>query len=119
MSNHPIVHIEFSSKDTETPKFYEDIFGWEITEVPEMNYTLFEYDEGRGGGFNPVTGQNPAGTVIVYIQADDIEGTLEKIESKGGQVLVPKSEIPETGWFALFSDPTGNQVALYKPMKTD
>jgi predicted enzyme related to lactoylglutathione lyase len=26
-------------------------------------------------------------------------------------------EIPETGWFALFTDPTGNQIGLYTPME--
>ena len=120
MSEHPVVHIELSASDRNTAgKFYKDVFGWKITDVPEMNYTLFEYEEGRGGGFNPVSDQNPAGTVIVYIQADDIEATLAKIEAHGGKVMVPKSEIPNTGWFALFSDPTGNQVALYKGMQQE
>lgn len=118
MSQHPIVHIEFSSKDKQTVEFYQDVFGWKITDVPEMNYTLFEDEEGRGGGFNPVSDENPAGTVLVYIQADDFEGALDKIKAKGGQVLVPKTEIPNTGWFAFFSDPTGNRVALYKAMGT-
>jgi predicted enzyme related to lactoylglutathione lyase len=116
MSQHPIVHIEISAEDrTSTGAFYKEVFGWKITDVPEMNYTLFEFDEeGRGGGFNPVSDQNPAGTVTVYIQADDIEATLAKIEANGGKIIIPKTEIPNTGWFAFFKDPTGNQIALYK-----
>jgi predicted enzyme related to lactoylglutathione lyase len=117
MSEHPIVHIEFSADNrSETAQFYADTFGWKITDIPEMNYTMFEYEEGRGGGFNPVSEDNPAGTVIVYIQADDIEATLKKIEENGGKMILPKTEIPDTGWFAFFTDPTGNQVALYKSM---
>jgi len=120
MSKHPIVHIELSADDrTSAAKFYEDVFGWKTTDMPEMNYTLFEYEEGRGGGFNPVSDENPAGTVIIYIQADDIESTLVKIEAQGGKVVLPKNEIPNTGWFALFKDPTGNLMALYKSMAGD
>jgi predicted enzyme related to lactoylglutathione lyase len=72
-----------------------------------------------GGGFNPISETYPAGTVIVYIEADDIDATLAKIEANGGKVVLPKSEIPNTGWFAFFTDPTGNQVALYKSLSQD
>jgi predicted enzyme related to lactoylglutathione lyase len=52
MSKHPVVHIEFSAADRQAAgKFYQDVFGWKITDVPEMNYTMFEYEEGRGGWF--------------------------------------------------------------------
>jgi len=114
MSKHPIVHVEFSAHDREAAgKFYSDVFGWKVQQVPEMNYATFEAEGGPGGGFNPVSDNYPAGTVAVYIQTDDIDATLAKITAAGGKVLVPKSEIPNTGWFAFFSDPTGNQVALY------
>jgi predicted enzyme related to lactoylglutathione lyase len=120
MSNHPIVHIEISANDRKAAgKFYGDVFGWKITDMPEMDYTLFDYEDGRGGGFNTVSDQTPAGTVTVYIQADDIDAMLAKIEAHGGKVLIPKSEIPNTGWFAFFSDPTGNQIALYKSLSQE
>lgn len=70
-----------------------------------------------GGGLNPVSENNPAGTVSVYIGTDDIEATLAKIEANGGKTLMPKSEIPQTGWFAFFQDPSGNNVALYTAME--
>jgi predicted enzyme related to lactoylglutathione lyase len=118
MSNqHPIVHIEISAKDREaTSKFYQDVFGWEVQDFPEMTYTTFTTGVEPGGGFNPVTAENPAGTVTVYIGADDIEASLGDIESAGGTIIMPKTEIPGMGWFAFFKDPTGNTLALYKTM---
>lgn len=114
MSKHPIVHIEFSAANRETTgKFYADIFGWEVQQVPEMNYATFASQEGLGGGFNPVNETSPAGTTVVYIGTDDIEATLRDIERQGGKTIVPKSEIPGMGWFAIFTDPTGNKVGLY------
>jgi predicted enzyme related to lactoylglutathione lyase len=118
MSKHPIVHIEFSAKDPGvSSKFYQEIFDWKIEAVPEMNYTMFEAEPGPGGGFNPVDGEmTNAGDVFIYIQTEDIEATLAKIENLGGSTLLPKTEIPNTGWFAFFSDPAGNRVGLYTGM---
>jgi predicted enzyme related to lactoylglutathione lyase len=113
MFKHPIVHIEFSANDREkATQFFQETFGWEIQHMPEMNYSTFVCDDKLGGGFNPITDQNPAGTVTMYIQVDDFEKTLEVIESRGGKTIVPKTEIPGVGWYAFFSDPTGNQIAL-------
>jgi predicted enzyme related to lactoylglutathione lyase len=118
MSKHPIVHIEFSAKDPEaSSKFYREIFGWKIEVDTDMNYSMFEAEPGPGGGFNPVDGEmTNAGDIFVYIQTEDIEATLAKIESLGGSTLLPKTEIPNTGWFAFFSDPAGNRVGLYTGM---
>ncbi len=118
MSNHPIVHIEFSSKDLKaTGKFYENLFGWKITDAPEYNYATFEAEGGPGGGFNPITNQNPAGTVLVYVNTDDIEASLAKAVSLGGKIILPKTEISNLGWFGIFQDPNGNSVGLYTAMQ--
>lgn len=117
MSKHNIVHVEFSTSDREaTGKFYAELFGWDVQQMPEMNYATFETGEGVGGGFNPTSDEYPAGTTIVYIGTDDIEASLAKAESLGGKTITPKSEIPGFGWFGLFSDPTGNMVGLYTVM---
>lgn len=119
MSGHPIVHIELSAQDPrKLSQFYNELFGWKIVHDEAMNYTMFETVEGGlGGGFSPVSEDNPPGTVLVHIQTDDIEATLKDIAARGGQAVVPKTEIPNTGWFALFVDPAGNTVGLYTPMQ--
>ena len=118
MSDHHVVHIEFSAQDREsTGKFYSDLFGWKIEHVPEMNYAMYDSGDNVGGGFNPVSDTNPAGTVIVYIGTDDIDASLAKAESLGAKTITPKTEIPNMGWFGLFSDPTGNMVGLYTALE--
>ncbi len=117
MSKHPIVHIELSAEDRDsTAKFYSNLFGWEVQQVPEMNYATFSSQEGLGGGFNPYSESAPAGTTVVYIATDDIVATLREIEKAGGKTLVPKTEIQGMGWFALFKDISGNRVGLYTEM---
>lgn len=118
MSDHPIVHIEFSTKNlVATGKFYSDLFGWKVEQIPEMNYATFAAEPGPGGGFNPISDTNPAGTTLVYVGTDDIEASLAKAVSLGGKVLRSKTEIPSMGWFGIFQDPDGNTVALYKSMQ--
>ena len=120
MSKHPIVHIEFSAKDREEAgKFYSEAFGWQVQQIPDMNYATYETGEGVGGGLNPVSDEYPAGTVAVYIGTDDIEASLKKVEELGGKTVVPKMEVPGMGWMAFFNDPTGNMVGLWKDMPRD
>src|SRR5215469_4667168 len=119
MSNHSIVHIEIPASDPATAsKFYADLFDWKIQVDPSFDYHMFQADPGPGGGFVKI-GDDPTykpGEVLIYISTDDIDATLARIESHGGKTLQPKTEIPNTGWFAIFSDPTGNRLALYTSM---
>ena len=117
MSEHHIVHVEFSAQDLGAAgKFYSDLFGWKIQQIPEMNYATYDTGEKVGGGFNPVSESNPAGSVLVHVSTDDIDATLAKAESLGAKIVFPKTDIPNIGWFDIFSDPTGNMVALYTPL---
>lgn len=116
MSNHPIVHIEIPAQDTAAAsKFYSAAFGWNIQVDPTFNYHMFQADPGPGGGFVEIGGMGDykQGEVLIYIGTDDIDATLAKVESLGGKTLQPKTEIPNTGWFAYFADPAGNRIALY------
>lgn len=118
MTKHPIVHVEFAAKEPKAAsEFYKGVFDWKIEHMPEMDYYTFSDDPGPGGGFNLIDGETiHVGDVLVYIQTDDIEATLKTIESHGGRMVQPKSEIPNMGWYAMFEDPSGNRVGLYQGM---
>ncbi len=117
MSKRNVVHVEIPAANVEAAsRFYEALFGWKMQNIPEMNYTMWEDGSGFGGGFNTVSEENPVGQVLVYIDSDDIEADLKKAEKLGGKVLHKKTEIPGTGWFGTFQDPTGNVLALYTSM---
>jgi predicted enzyme related to lactoylglutathione lyase len=103
MSKRNIVHVEIPSANVEAAgKFYQDLFGWKLQHMPEMNYTMWEDESGSGGGF-------PG-------DSDDIDADLKNVKKLGGKVLREKTEIPGMGWFGVFQDPTGNVLALYTSM---
>jgi predicted enzyme related to lactoylglutathione lyase len=114
MSKRNVVHIEIPAAHVQSAsQFYESLFGWKMEHVPEFDYTMWEDGNGYGGGFNKLSEHYPVGQVLVYIDSDDIEADLAQVERLGGTVITPKTEIPGTGWFATFKDPTGNTLALY------
>jgi predicted enzyme related to lactoylglutathione lyase len=118
MSRRNIVHVEIPSANVESAaRFYQDLFGWKIQPVPEMNYTMWEAGNGdEYGGFPLVSDDNPAGQVLIYIDSDDIDADLKNVQKLGGKVLTQKTEIPGMGWFGVFIDPTGNVLGLYTSM---
>lgn len=115
MSANPIVHIEIPAKDyAVADKFYAEAFGWKITVDDRFNYHQFDAAGGPGGGFVDANGKdNHVGEVILYIGVPEIEAALKQIEKAGGKTVVPKTEIPGMGWFAHFTDPTGNRLGLF------
>jgi predicted enzyme related to lactoylglutathione lyase len=115
MAQHSIVHIELAAKDPKAAgDFYGQLFGWKISTIPEMDYVTFEITPELGGGFLDVDDQDfKVGDIIPYITTKDIESTLGQIESFGGKILKPKTEIPGIGWYAFFADPTGNRMGLF------
>ena len=117
VSKRNVVHVEIPAADVPVAgKFYEELFGWKLHHAPEFDYTMWEDGSGSGGGFTKVTEENPVGQVMVYIDSDDIEADLKRVEQLGGSVVMPKTEIPGTGWYGVFKDPTGNVLALYTSM---
>jgi predicted enzyme related to lactoylglutathione lyase len=120
MSKRNVVHVEIPAANVEAAgKFYQDLLGWKIHHSAEFDYTMWEDGSGSGGGFNKVDDDNPVGQVLVYIDSDDIDADLKRVEKLGGSVVRPKTEIPGTGWYGVFKDPTGNTLALYTSMNPD
>ena len=115
MNPNQIVHVEFASADPiKGGQFYSELFGWPLKAWPEYNYASVEVRDGLGGGFPKIDGTDyNAGDVVIYIETEDIEGTLQRIEALGGKTLRPRTAINENSWYAFFSDPSGNRVALF------
>jgi len=52
--------------------------------------------------------------VLVYLNAgDDLQKVANKIVASGGKILVPRTEIPEMGYYATFRDTEGNRLGLF------
>ena len=109
-----IVHLEIPVADRKAAaSFYGEMFGWVSEHMPEeMRYTTFMTGN-IGGGFGELGDNYKPGDVTFYVGTGDIEADLRHAEALGGKTLVPRTEIPGMGWFAILADPTGNRVGLF------
>jgi hypothetical protein len=108
----PVVHFELGCKDLEkTTAFYTNLFGWGKTSVPYASMLNTNSKEGIQGQITSL-GHEPHQYVTFYVQVEDIDATLKKIEEAGGKKIVGPIPLPNKTQFAWFKDPEGNMVAL-------
>ena len=106
-----IIHVEVTGKDGPSlQRFYGDVFGWNLDTDNPGGYGLL-----RQGALT--AGIGPAqdggdGHVTFYLQADDPQATLQKVEAAGGRVVMPLTEVAPETTIALFVDPEGHLVGL-------
>lgn len=113
----PFAHVEIGSRDMEKARgFYEQVFDWKINATPMGEgqvYGVIDTGIAPGGGLFEPAPEVPVG-VTVYIQVNNIEEALGKVEGAGGKTLMPKQEVLGEGWFALFSDLDSNVLGLWE-----
>ena len=118
-----VVHFEIPFDDGDRAReFYREVFGWQLTDVPGMSYTLATTgptgaEGAREAGF--INGglarrENPNDAPVVVIEVDDIDAALARIEERGGQTLLGRQTVGEMGWAAYFKDVEGNSMGLWQ-----
>ena len=115
MAHGDITHIDIPVSDIAAAQdFYSGLFGWQISAPPGFeDYPMWQAPNKISGG-----GLAPRGEGFTqprsYVEVDSIEETLAKVRESGGAVVMEKSPISETSWWAVFTDPDGNVVGVYE-----
>jgi hypothetical protein len=111
----PVVHFEIAGKDAKRLQdFYANLFDWKIDADNPMNYGLVAAGEGGiGGGIFQGPAEMPA-YLTFYVRVDDLQAYLNKAEGLGGKAVVPPTPIPNVGSFAMFTDPDGHLIGIFK-----
>ena len=90
----------------ESAAFYEKIFGWHI----ERPYPSFEAP-GLIGQWVSDRAPAPEAGLLIWINVDRIDDTLELVRTSGGDVIEPPS--PDgPRWLATIRDPAGNVLGI-------
>jgi predicted enzyme related to lactoylglutathione lyase len=100
-------------------KFYSALFGWKINQFPGMaDYWHIDTggsDDAPDGGM--MTRKEPQQPITNYILVDSVAKHMAKVKKLGGKVCMPKSAVPEMGYFAVCQDTEGNTFALWEMNK--
>jgi predicted enzyme related to lactoylglutathione lyase len=111
-----LCHFEFMTGNVDsTRSFYSAIFGWKFDDHAVPGYTLIHTGHEPTGGMFPKPDAAPSSCMNVYFTVPSIDDTLKAVKANGGQVLVPKTAVPNVGHLAMFMDPEGIAVGLMQP----
>ena len=110
------IHFEIPADDpARATAFYRDVFGWKFQKWEgDMPYWMITTgangEPGIDGGLMPRP--QPGASTVNTIGVASLDTTLESIQSKGGQTVVPKMAIPGIGWLAYCVDTEGNTFGV-------
>ena len=119
-----VVHFEIPADDEERAReFYKSAFGWAITTMPEMGYSMVMTTPADESGMPAEPGSINGGmfaregelkTPIITVDVEDIDAVLEKIGTLGGSTVLAKQAVMDMGFAAYFRDPEGNILGLWQ-----
>lgn len=119
MKHGDFTHIEIPADDPARAKrFYTEVFGWGFSdELPGFEgYHMFTTPAGQDGvgGAIGKRGEMAPEKLRTYVNVDSIDETLPKVTGLGGTVIEAKREVEGMGWYAVFADSEGNELALWE-----
>jgi hypothetical protein len=107
--------------------FYHKLLGWKIEpaknsmdlSIKEMQYQDIITGTAQEGTMN--TGglykRHMNEPILTFVQVDDMDKVLAKVEDLGGRITLPKAHIKGVGITAMIQDSEGNVIGLWKPEK--
>ena len=104
-------------------KFYNTVFGWKASDVPEMEYVMLGTTESDENGMPRQPGAINGGMMkrqeslkhpVVTIDVESIDDALSKVKKNGGQVVRDKLPIGDMGFTAYIRDSEGNVIGLWQ-----
>jgi uncharacterized protein len=110
---HAVVHFEISGPGRGAlADFYANLFGWRMQPIPGAGYTLI--DTGAGSGINGGIrqGADDERGVTFYIETDDMQAELDKINLLGGKTETPITDMAGMVTYATFTDLDGLHIGL-------
>jgi hypothetical protein len=119
MQHGDFTHLEIPADDPGRAKaFYQAAFGWSFPpEIPGFEgYHMFTTPAGEDalGGAIGKRGQMAPENLRVYVNVHSVEEALKRVAELGGTVVEPKAEVPGQGWYGVFADTEGNELAVWE-----
>jgi predicted enzyme related to lactoylglutathione lyase len=116
--------FECATRDVAAAKrFYTQLFGWNAVDMPMPAgqpgfYTLLKLGTDDVAGMYPMDGPMFDGVPpnwTTYVTVTDVDDIARRAESLGATIVAPPMDIENIGRFAFFADPTGANIAVFKP----
>jgi predicted enzyme related to lactoylglutathione lyase len=113
---------ELATRDTKAAEtFYTQLFGWSAktgNADSAMPYTEFSLGGRAIGGMMPMPAMVPAQVPaywMPYFQVSDVNAAVAKGTKSSASIVVPATDMPKVGRFAVITDPQGALFAVFTP----
>ena len=113
-----IEFLELASDDPPaTRAFLEHVFGWTFrpTPMPSGEYLSAETPGGGRGGIRP-TRATESPSSLNYIRVRDLGAALARVSEAGGEIVLPRVDVPQMGSFFWFRAPGGPILACWQDL---
>jgi uncharacterized protein len=112
-----IVWFEIPADNPERAKtFYSNLFGWRINLFPGGGD--YWHIDTAGADDTPdgvlKKRNQPQEPITNYVSVDSVGEFSKKIEKLGGKICMPKTAVPQMGYFAVCQDTEGNAFGLWE-----
>ncbi|MBL7925097.1 MAG: VOC family protein [Bacteroidia bacterium] len=113
-----LTHFAIHIDDIDRAKtFYEGVFDWGFRSYGPSDFLQIKADQSENGeliGALQSRKYSPVPDKLIGLECtigvENIDDTLERVKTKGGQILMPRTAIPHVGWIAKFLDTEGNLI---------
>lgn len=115
MKNKP-VHFAIHTDDIQRAQdFYEQVFDWGFASYGPPDFLQIKADpttEGELIGALQSRNYSPVSERVIGVECTigvaDVDDIIRRVQTVGGQILMPKTAIPYVGWVTKFLDTEGN-----------
>src|SRR5688572_19727620 len=114
-----LVWFEIPADDVQRArKFYSALFGWKIKKFPGAAAKDYWHIDTGGPDASPDGGmmerQHPEHGVTNYIFVASVDKAAAKVEKLGGKICMPRTAVPQMGYFVVCQDTENNMFALWE-----
>ena len=113
-----LTHFAIHIDDLERAKnFYDGVFEWGFHSYGQPDFLQIQSDKtGNGELIGALQSRSYSSVpdkligLECTIGVENIDDIIQRVINNGGQLLMPKTEIPYVGWITKFLDTEGNLI---------
>jgi predicted enzyme related to lactoylglutathione lyase len=113
---HTFAHVEIPVLNLkQASTFYGALFHWKFREFYGDDYLMVELPSGESiGGLSRVKAVPVIDGFYTFVEVEDVGSSLALAERLGGQVIRPRTELPEGfGAYGVFQSPDGYRMGVW------
>jgi len=110
----PVYFVELNSPDLPaSAAFFRAVFGWDPQPFAAPDYLVASHLDAGGVDAAILPSRDAQPRSVPVIRVSDLDETLARVVSNGGQVVVPAFDLGQMGRACYITDPAGLLVGLH------